>query len=297
MVGGQVNIGADFMGAHYALSGRVWAGPTVAATRLIDNLLTKRIMLNKPKIVSRRAHWALSSLGTLTVLGAVALGLSSASGCTDGPFYQMKKMNPYFQAQWKKDRELAPTFTDRLAELDLLKNQLDGMPESEQQQWAEQLARIIQHDPSGEMRARAVATIAKLPSPSAITALNFASGDEVEKVRLAACRAWKQRGDAAARDMLLSLAKQDESTSVRQAAIDGLSVFSGDDVNATLTQLLSDRSPAIQFQVAQSLKKSTGRDYGGDFNAWKQFMAGEDVPEPPQPSLAERAWNALPAWQ
>lgn len=254
-------------------------------------------MLNKTKIVSRRASWALSSLGTLSILGAIAIGLASASGCSDGPFYQMKKMNPYFQSQWKKDRELGPTFTDRLAELDLLKNQLSGMAENEQQQWAEQLANIIKHDPSGEMRARAVATIAKLPSASAVTALNIASGDEVEKVRLAACRAWKQRGDTAARDMLLSLAQRDESTSVRQAAIDGLSAFSGDEVNSTLTQLLSDRSPAIQFQVAQSLKTITGRDYGGDFDAWKRFMAGEDVPQPPRPSLAERAWNSLPSWQ
>lgn len=253
-------------------------------------------MPSKYKIVSHAAQ-VVSWLGTAAVCGTLALGLSLASGCTDGPFYQMKKMNPYFQSQWKKDRELGPTFTDRLAELDLLQSQLARMPEAEQQQWTERLSRIIQKDPSSEMRARAVATIAQLPSATAVTALNYASGDDVEKVRLAACLAWKLRGGEAARDMLTSLAETDESTSVRQAAIDSLSAFELNEVKSTLTQLLSDRSPAVQFQVAQSLKTLTGRDYGGDFEAWKQFMAGEDVPEPPQASLAERAWNALPSWQ
>lgn len=244
-----------------------------------------------------QASRAVSWLGTAAALGTLAFGLSMASGCTDGPFYQMKKMNPYFQSQWKKDRELGPTFTDRLAELDLLQSQLARMPQAEQQQWTEQLSKIIQSDPSSEMRSRAVATVAQLPSASAVTALNYASGDDVEKVRLAACRAWKLRGGEAARDMLMSLAETDESTSVRQAAIDGLSAFDLNDVKSTLTQLLSDRSPAVQFQVAQSLKTLTGRDYGGDFEAWKRFMAGEEVPEPPQPSLAERAWKALPSWK
>ncbi len=231
------------------------------------------------------------------ILGTLALASGGLSGCTDGPFYHMKKANPYYQSQWKKDRELGPIFADRLKELELLNSQLAIMPPGEQEQWAAQLSAIVQKDPSSEMRARAVAAIAQLPSAAAVTALNFASGDDVEKVRLAACRAWKTRGDEAARDMLLSLAQTDESTSVRQAAIDGLSVFKDEaEVRSNLTSLLSDRSPAIQYQVAQSLKTMTGRDYGGDFDAWKRFMEGENVPEPPPLSTAERVWNSLPSW-
>lgn len=231
------------------------------------------------------------------VSGLIAVVTAGQSGCTDGPFYQMKKANPYFQKQWKKDRELGPIFVDRLEELELLKGQLYSMSASEQEQWTAQLAAIVQKDPSSEMRARAANTMAKIQSETAVTSLNFASRDEVEKVRLAACNAWKVRGDSAARDMLLSLAQADESTSVRQAAIDGLSVFKEDgEVRAALTSLLSDRSPAVQYQVAQSLKSMTGRDYGGDFEAWKRFMAGENVPEPPPLSTAERVWNALPSF-
>jgi hypothetical protein len=220
------------------------------------------------------------------------------AGCVDGPLYQMKRINPYFQAEWKKDRQLAPTFEDRLKELSLLQRQLPTMSSSEQQRWAAQLATIVQKDASAEIRARAVATMATLPSPEVVTGLNYASADSVEKVRLAACKAWKKRGDQAGRDMLLSLAQADESTSVRQAAIDGLSAFPQDaEVQSALTLLLGDRSPAVQYQVAQTLKANTGRDYGGDFDAWKKFMNGEDVPEPPPVSIAEKVWNSLPTWQ
>ncbi len=220
-----------------------------------------------------------------------------AGGCTDGPFYQMKRANPYFLSQWKKDRELGPTFSDRLDELELLKSQLASMSPSEQDQWAQQLSSIVQRDPSAEMRAEAVSTIAQLPVEVVVTALNYASGDENEKVRLAACRAWKARGGEAARDMLMSLAEKDESTSVRQAAIDGLSMFNEPEVTSTLARLLDDRSPAVQYQVAQSLKTMTGRDFGGDFEAWKQMLAGQDVAEPPPASITQKLWNSLPSWQ
>jgi hypothetical protein len=218
-------------------------------------------------------------------------------GCADGPFYALKRVNPYFQSEWKKDRAYGPTFSDRLKELDLLESQLADMPQDEQAEWARRLDKIVQKDPSPELRARAVAAIARVPGDTATTALNVASGDDVEKVRLAACKAWKLRGDEPARDMLLSLAQADESTSVRQAAIESLSAYDDQEVRQGLVQLLDDRSPAVQHQVAQSLKEISGRDYGGDFDAWKKFIAGEEVPEPGPVSIAEKMWNALPKWQ
>ena len=219
-------------------------------------------------------------------------------GCVDGPLYHLKRANPYFQSQWKKDRELGPTFEDRLKELSLLREQLPDMPSEEQQRWAAQLASIVQKDASSEMRCRAVDTLAEVQSPEVVSALNYASSDDVEKVRLAACAAWKRRADTPARDMLLSLAQSDESTSVRQAAIAALSVFPEDpEVRSALNGFLDDRSPAVQFQTAQTLKATTGRDYGGDFAAWKKFMSGENVPEPPPVSVAEKVWSALPSWR
>ncbi len=157
----------------------------------------------------------------------------------DGPFYAMKRANPYFQAEFRRDRELGPTFEDRLNELELLESQLAGMSPERQAEWADQLEQIILSDPSAEMRSRAVAAVAEIRSEAAVRALNSASTDAVEKVRLAACRSWKNRGDAAARDMLISLSSNaDETTSVRQAAIDGLSAFDQAEVRHTADRTL-----------------------------------------------------------
>jgi hypothetical protein len=226
------------------------------------------------------------------------LATSSLAGCIDGPFYAMKRVNPFFQKEFKKDRALAPTFDDRMQELTLLESRLPSMAPETQQAWARQLEVLITKEPSPEMRARATKVVAKLPFEEAIRALNSASADESEKVRLAACSAWKVRGDAAARDMLLSLSiRADETTSVRQAAIDALSVFDDGEVFAQMSRLLDDRSPAIQFQVARSLKSMTGRDYGGDFASWKEFLAGNDVPPPAPKSLTATLWDSLPSFR
>ncbi len=220
------------------------------------------------------------------------------SGCADGPFYALKRANPYFQREFRRDRQLGPTFEDRLAELELLNKQLPAMDPTRRAEWSNHLEQIILNDPSSELRSRATLAIATIPTEAATRALNGASADDVEKVRLAACKAWKNRQGPAARDMLLSLAaKQDETPSVRQAAIEALGAFDESEVRATLTDLLDDRSPAIQYQVTQSLKELTGRDYGGDFESWKLYMAGQDVPEPAPKSFTATIWEALPtAW-
>ncbi len=200
--------------------------------------------------------------------------LATATGCVDGPLYAMKRINPYYTSQWKKDREHGPTYDDRKNELLYVKDRLPHMPPAEQAEWAERLAVLAQKDVSAEMRAQTVKTIASLDSPSVTQALNAASSDDVEKVRLAACEAWKQHGGSAAIDMLSSIAmRKDETTSVRQAAIASLAELPEANAEDTLARLIDDPSPAIQFQVAQSLSDLTGQEYGGDIGAWKQYLA------------------------
>lgn len=215
----------------------------------------------------------------------------------DGPFYTMKEMNPYFRNQWKKDQSLAPTFTQRLEELDVLDSQIAGMSPEDQDRWLAQLEGIIQHDASHELRARCLKTVAKVKSPAATQALNRASADANEKVRIAACKAWGVQQDQAAKEMLLSLANSDKSVSVRAAAIRELGAFDDPDVRRGLGVMMDDRSTAIQYEVAQSLKRQTGRDYGGDFESWKRFLNGEDVPEPTPTTIADRAMQALTPWR
>ena len=211
------------------------------------------------------------------LISACLASLSGLTGCMDGPFYAVKRMNPYFQSEWRKDRELGPTFEDRIEELRLLDQQIASMPPQEQQTWATRLEKVVSEDSSPEVRARAVQVIGKLPSEAAERALNVASTDEVEKVRMSACKAWKDHSGTAARDMLLSLATNDESNSVRQCAIESLATFNDAEVLRNMGTLLEDPSPAVQYQVAQSLERLTGEKLGGDIDGWKQYVANLEI--------------------
>lgn len=203
---------------------------------------------------------------------AFGLGTCVLCGCHDGPFYAMKKVNPYFLSKWRADRELGPTFEDRIQELKQLNERIASLNPIEQEEWNVRLEKIIQQDPSPEIRSWGVRCLAQIDSPASTRSLNLASTDEVEKVRLIACEAWKVRGGAPATNMLLSLAKEDESNSVRQAAIESLASFNEPAVLQSLGTLLDDQSPAIQVSAATSLASMTGRDFGVDVKAWQSEL-------------------------
>ncbi len=215
-------------------------------------------------------------------------------GCVDGPLFHMKKLSPWHQREWRRDRELGPTFSQRLDELALLDSRLAGYSPDEQQQWAAHLENIVTKDTSPEMRARAARVIAKIESESTTRALNKASRDEVEKVRLAVCDAWGLQKNDQARDMLLSLVATDESDDVRQAAIRSLASFDSPEVRTQLAAALEHKNPAIQQQAVVSLRKITGRDFGGDFETWKRYLDGEEVPDPEPVSFTARIMQSLP---
>lgn len=207
------------------------------------------------------------------VISAIGMAfLMTFAGCMDGPFYAAKRLNPFFRSRWRAEREYGPTFEDRVAELEQLNRQIADLPDDQQAEWAKRLEKMIREDASPEIRSRAVRVVSQIPTEAAERALNSASTDDVEKVRLVACKAWTKRGGTPARDMLLSLASADESNSVRQAAIDELRTFNDPEVLRAMASLLEDSSPAVQYQVAESLVSMTGQDFGGDMDRWKQYL-------------------------
>jgi hypothetical protein len=211
---------------------------------------------------------------------ALGFGTSVLCGCHDGPFYAMKKVNPYFLSKWRADRQLGPTYEDRLQELRELNREITSLAPSEQEDWAARLEQMVQKDPSPEIRSWAVRCLAQIDSPASTRGLNMASTDDVEKVRLIACSAWRIRGGEPAKNMLLSLAREDESSSVRQAAIESLAAFNEPEVLQSLGNLLEDRSPAIQVSVARSLAGMTGRDLGVDIEAWQSELQAMGINRP-----------------
>ncbi|MEM8735134.1 MAG: HEAT repeat domain-containing protein [Planctomycetota bacterium] len=209
----------------------------------------------------------------------------------DGPFYSLKSVNPYFLSEWRQDQKLGETFDDRMNELRRIENRVARMEAVERDEWAFRLEKIIQDEPSPEMRCQAIRCLAKMDSPAVDRSLKRACTDEVDKVRMFACNALKESGSAEARDLLLTVAKADTSNSVRQAAVDSLAAFDDPEVIRSLGSMLDDQSPAIQKSVADSLAQITGEQFGGDMDRWKTLV---DTIVPPVQSQSDTRFATGP---
>ena len=208
-------------------------------------------------------------------------------GCTDGPWYQLKRANPIYRKQWAADRELGPTYEDRINEARLVKQQLPKMSDEEQRKWLTNLEQLYANDPSPDMRREAVLAMALVPDPRATVLLQKAANDESEKVRLSVCQSLSSRSDPESLALLGKLAQTDESSSVKVAAVKSMANYQGEEAKKLLAQTIQDRSPALQYQSSLSLAKVTGEDFGGDVAKWRSYLNGEPV-EKAEISLAER---------
>lgn len=228
----------------------------------------------------------------LALLGLLALMLSQ-SGCIDGPFFQLKKLNPYIQSQWQADREKVVVFSERIDELRLLRNQIASMSDQEQHDWTDKLAEILKSETSPEIRREAVLTLEKIQQrPEALAALLPLAKDKNEKVRMTLVNSLRKSQQESATNTLIAMSSSDPSNNVKLSATRALGSHKSDSVKQYLGSKLDDRSIAVRFQAAQALGELTGKRYGGDIDAWRGYIAGENVPEP-EISLAETLESML----
>lgn len=233
-------------------------------------------------------------LMTIRVLKCTLLACSLlVTGCMDGPFYALNASMPWTQRAWQEDEKLGPTFTKRMEEFDVLENQIASLPSDEQERWANFLSEMIETETSPELRRRSVECMARIPGEIADEGLTKASEDQVEKVRIAACNAWRSRDNQTAEKMLVQIAVSDQSSSVRIAALEALGTTAGGSAKEAMEVALEDDDPAIQFQAIKALKNITGEDFGGDVEAWQKYLAGSSG-LPDQPVLADRSWFVWP---
>lgn len=220
-----------------------------------------------------------------------------ALGCTDGPFFQMKKLNPYIQSQWKKDREKTVVYSQRVDELRRLRSQIARMPSEEQARWVTTVSKIAKEETSPELRREAVLVLQQvMDRGDAVAAVTPLVRDKNDKVRLTVAQALGTQSNPEAASALMAMASSDSSRVVQLAAIESLGKHPSNEVQQLLASKLEDRSPAMQYQASLALKKITGKDYGGDIDSWRRYLAGEDVPEV-RPSLADSMKSILPTWR
>ena len=202
------------------------------------------------------------------VLLIVFLISCALCGCKDGPLYALKTVNPYFVKEWGDDEGFGVTDHERFKQLEQLSQQIGEMSAQKQAYWAEHLTRIMENDPSPEMRRLSVVAAGKLQSDAALQLIEKGLDDESLKVRLYACEALRQRpGDASAR-LLASTAGTETDEDVRQAALAALANHQSPIAVDALRIALSDRNPATRDLAMSSLREVTGTNHGNSPDQW-----------------------------
>jgi hypothetical protein len=224
--------------------------------------------------------------GVFLLLAAAGL-LLTAGGCADGFIPEARSLNPYVRKQWDEDEKRGPTYYKRMEELRQVRAQAERLPEAEKQRLTSEIVDVLGIEKSPVMRAELVKTLAVLPGPATLVALEASSTDNDAEVRAAACQALGgQQGPEAVR--LLAQLSGDESLDVRIEAARALGRHQTPEAAQALALSLEENDPAIQRIAMESLKSTTGKDFGMSVKSWREHLEGGNPMPPEPPSWAER---------
>jgi HEAT repeat protein len=209
----------------------------------------------------------------------------AAGGCADfAPSW-----NPFASRDARQLAKL-PTPAKQMKALDKLGSEASSMSPEQQQQTAADLGQKMQTETDALMRAQLVRTSAHFGAPAADATLLKGLSDSDRDVRIVACQACGKRKDPAMVVRLSEVLSGDTDLDVRMAAATALGETGDPEATKALGLALEDNNPALQFRVVQSLSQVTGKTYGNDVAAWRDYVQGRE-PHPREVSVAERFWQ------
>jgi hypothetical protein len=130
---------------------------------------------------------------------------------------------------------------------------------------------LEEHDP--RVRCSILETVADIDTPAATAICKGAMEDPDERVRMAACSAWRARGGPEAVELLAARYRSDREIDVRLRALRELGQLGDEEAIPVLAKALEDPDPAVQYRAVGALKKVSGRDLGDDVNKWREWAA------------------------
>lgn len=226
--------------------------------------------------------FVLSRRSAAPVLSLIAIALVSATGCTGVSMPRWARKIAGNKEDVDPRGNLAPYKVVDALRKD--RGELASAPVDRQQAKAAELAAMYKNESDPLVRSEIIRTVAKCGSPDAGTTLTAALQDNERDVRIAACEAWADHGGPQAVPSLSGVLRQDRSADVRMAAARALGRMKGPEVVQALGRSLDDptemmQDPAMQFRLVQSLRESTGKDFGDSANAWREHLQGGAPPE------------------
>ena len=206
------------------------------------------------------------------LLWTTAMLVLAQTGCSEGILWRTGYLSPWARQKWADEEQIAPTLFTKREKLREMTRSVEGTDSGNQERVSQVLADVVRKDPIVLMRIEATELLANLRTKTATNALQAATNDPNQQVRLAAVRAWEMRGDEIAIDMLGKLVASDGDLDVRLAATRALGSFKNPLAAKALNAAISDPNPALQIRSARSLEKITGQKLGDDVQAWQRYV-------------------------
>jgi HEAT repeat protein len=215
----------------------------------------------------------------------VLLALCTGQGCVAGGDWE-------YLVWWKDKKVKAPVGPlvespiERSKKLKELAENAPKMSPAEQEKAVEDLVLQLQKEEIAHMRIRLLQTLGAFSQPAATAMLNAGLKDSDRDVRIICCETVGKHKPPDAANKLMEVLSSDTEIDVRMAAARALGEFKDDQaVVAALGTALDSNDPALQYRAVQSLRKTTGKPYDDNVNTWREYVKGNN---PPEPSIAAR---------
>lgn len=210
------------------------------------------------------------------------------SGCAGTP---LAAYNPMLREEWAEDEKAGPTIHTKIRELAEIKAAAPRLSAAEQEQYSEQLLRILRDERQTLVISQATLALAEFSTAASIEGLRLATEHRDSDVRIAACRAWQRKKSPEALHMLAETLGSDTELDVRIAAAHALQEFRDPAAISALGMALENTDPALQHRAMQSLKLISGRDLGTNVAAWKQVIDSRQLSPAEGESWASKVRN------
>lgn len=206
---------------------------------------------------------------TSLVLVAVCC-LCGASGCAD----TATRLGNLAARPFKKTTEQEfgiKTPKDRVEDLRELAKTAKKQTLAEQEHAVAKLANDFEREHDGWVRREILRALSAYPQPAAGAVLVRALSDPEVETRRVACAGLGARGDDIAVRELARVLGSDTNEDVRLAAVEALGATGQQAALSPLVEALAEADPAMQAQAQQALATASGRDYGGNLEAWREY--------------------------
>lgn len=218
---------------------------------------------------------------------AVCFCLLLLAGCAQTPGSSPGMFASFSKKKTPEELLHIKTPEDRLKELRELAKTVKKKTPDEQQRIVGELTKQIQQESEPVMRRQILRTLAVYPQPMATTVIVAGLSDGDTETRRVACASLGARGGKEAVQELTRIISSDTNLDVRLAAVRALGHTHESGAMVPLVEAMADADPAMQARAHASLAAVSGRDFGNDVKAWREYAAtGKSTT--PEMSFAER---------